>query len=1061
MKTHEIGDFPIVGVGASAGGVEALCELFGTMRADIGLGFVVVTHLSPGRESALPGILATNTALPVDVVQEGMPVRPGHIYVLGKAAGLTIEDGRLRLRETGLDRLHNPIDTFFGSLAEDHADSSVGIILSGSGSDGTLGLRAIREAGGLTIAQGVDGTAPKYPSMPDTAIAADIVDLVLSAHEMAERLAPLARKPAPPGDAELTADTVDWPDLATARPAICAIVQKQIGHDFTGYKDRTFLRRVRRRLQVLQLDTADAYLDRLRQDPEEVVRLFRDLLIGVTSFFRDAEAFESLAATVLPKLFEDRGADDQVRVWVPGCSTGEEAYSLAILLREHMAGLRAAPRVQVFATDIDEHALAVARTARYPKAMLADRMTPEQLARHFTPDGDSLVVAREVRDLCAFSSHSLIRDPPFSRMDLISCRNLLIYLDLAVQQRIMPMFHYALRPGGHLFLSTSESIGLFGELFRPVDAKQRIFVRRDHAKAALVPLWLPGQSANGRANAGRSVTVTPSLRAAAEARVLERFAPPHVVVNRDGEVIHYSARTGRYLEAAPGAPSRHLLTMARKGLRLELRMVLQEAMQTLRPARRDGLAIELDDGVQMLGINVDPLPGDGPAQGHGQGAEPMFLVVFNDQGAAGPDAVRGQAGVDVETVALQLERELRDTRDRLQSTIEEYETSLEELKAANEEMVSINEELQSTNEELETTKEETQSVNEELQTVNQELQVKVDELDRANSDLRNLFDSTEIATVFLDPNLNIRSFTRAATEVFNLIPGDHGRPLLDIAGKLNYPTLHQDLATVLANGKPSEQQVARRDGTMHYLVRISPYRTEAGTTDGVVVAFVDVTSFAAAAHQRALVAELNHRVKNMLGVVVGIAAATLDTGPQRRTFVARLRALSRLHELLSREVWVAVQLRDVLLPEAEIYREAGRERVILTGPNLKISPRIALSLGLVVHELMTNAVKYGALSAEAGRVTVTWTVSTEGETRWLRLAWQERGGPAVAPPDRRGFGSRVIEREVTHGMGGKVDLDFAAAGLDVTILIPIAGPDGGVLTVARSLAILAAPQPVG
>ncbi len=1042
-------------------------------------------------------------------------VRPGRIHVLASAVGLTLDAGRLRLRPSGTGQSRNPIDVFFASLAKDMAERSIGIVLSGSGSDGTLGLKAIKEAGGLTIAQGVDGTAPRYPSMPDTAIAAHIVDLVIPVNHMAERLASLGRTPvfdtagpdeaesgeagqggvalggvalggvapggvapggvapggvepggvalggvAPggvepggvePGDAVLAAEGAD---LTQERPAICAILRNQVGHDFTSYKDRTFFRRVHRRMQVLQLETADGYMARLRQDPEEVARLFRDLLIGVTSFFRDADAFESLAATVVPKLFENRGADGQIRVWVPGCSTGEEAYSLAILLREHMVGLRGAPRVQIFATDIDEQALAVARLARYPAAMLADKVSPERLARHFTRDGDSQVMLREVRDLCVFSAHSVIRDPPFSRMDLVSCRNLLIYLDLPMQQRVMPIFHYALRPGGHLFLGASESVGKFGELFNPLDKKQRIFVRRDQGNAVTLPLWLPGQGIRslGR-DGGRGIAGGPSLRAMAEARVLERFAPAHVVVDRDGDVIHYSAHTGRYLEAASGAPGRNLLMMARRGLRLELRMVLHEALETLRPAQRNGLVVELDDGLQVVGLRVDPLPGAPPGDEGGQGAEPLFLVVFTDQGAAGPDAAQRPPGAGQpsdEATVVRLDRELRDTRDRLQSTIEEYETGLEELKAANEELVSVNEELQSTNEELETAKEEAQSVNEELQTVNHEMHTKLDLLDRAYGDLRNLFDSTEIATVFLDPQLVVRSFTPAATGVFKLIPGDHGQPLTDIASELNVPMLQHDIAAVLEGGRPMERQVARRDGTMHYLMRLSPYRTAAGTVDGVVVAFVDVSGIVAAeAHQRTLVAELNHRVKNTLGVVVGIATATLAARPPRQTFVARLRALSRLHELLSRDTWVAVPLRDVLMPEIEIYREAGRERVSLTGPDLKVSPRLALSLGLVMHELMTNAVKYGALDAKAGKVLVDWSILTDPERPRLRLVWRERGGPMVQPPTHRGFGSRIIEREITHGLGGSIGLDFAPTGLVVTIEVPIGHPEGGVVKVER------------
>lgn len=481
----------VVGIGASAGGVEALSKFFRAVPADSGLAYVVVTHLGPGRDSMMPEILGKAAAIPVLHAEDGQVPAPNHAYVLATAASLMLVEGRLHVNAEG-QRPANPIDVFFASLAEDRREHAIGVVLSGGGSDGTLGLKAIKERGGLTVAQGTDGSRPQHPSMPDTAIAAGTVDMVLPVEEMPARLARYAAglamldRPAPARPANTPPAS-----LHDMRQAICEVLRNQVGHDFSGYKESTLLRRVQRRMQVVQMETAEGYLDLLRRDTEEATRLFRDLLIGVTRFFRDRDAFEALERAVVPGLFEGRGADSSVRIWVPGCATGEEAYSIAILLRERMATLTAPPRVQVFATDIDDAALSVARAGRYPATMLTDSVSPERQARFFTADGETMVLAREVRDLCVFSSHSVVRDPPFSRMDLVSCRNLLIYLDAKVQQRVIPVFHYALRPGGHLFLGTAEGVGQFSDFFEPIERGNRLFRRRDHAVQVDLPLWLP------------------------------------------------------------------------------------------------------------------------------------------------------------------------------------------------------------------------------------------------------------------------------------------------------------------------------------------------------------------------------------------------------------------------------------------------------------------------------------------------------------------------------------------------------------------------------------------
>jgi len=760
---------PIVGIGASAGGVEALDQLFSHMPADTGCAFVIITHLAPDRRSLLPEIMARRTPMPVHEAMAGAEPQPNNVYVLPCDSILGMEDRRLTIRRpTSIKRDRKPIDIFFSALAKDIGEKAVGVVLSGGDSDGTLGVKAIKERGGLTLAQVADGTTPQHPDMPNSAIHSGMVDLAVSVNHMGAHIAQFARALGSLENLEESGRESDRRRLQEVRSEICAILRNQIGHDFSGYKEKTFLRRVERRMQVNHLETVEAYVERLRQDPKEAGALFRDLLINVTNFFRDAEAFQLLEQSVIPKLFASRGAEDMVRVWVPGCATGEEVYSIAILLCEHMTGLTAMPRVQIFATDIDETALGVARAARYPESLL-DGVSEARRTRFFTHDDGSYQVTKEVRDLCVFSPHSVIRDPPFSRLDLISCRNLLIYFGPEVQNQVIPTFHYALRPGGYLFLGTSENASQFAELFAPIDKKHRLFRSREDAPAtALLPMTLGGlvhrpfRQGQPREQKGLSAT---GLRHAVEAHILDRFAPAHVVVNRDGDVLYYSTRTGKYLEPMAGLPTRQLLAMARKGLKLDLRAILRDVIESGQRVVREGVTVETEEErVQVVNLLMEPVH-------QKEGQDPLFLLVFSD---VGPIVSRKEAAQRVtagDDAALQLERELRETRERLQSLIEEYETALEELKSSNEELVSVNEELQSTNEELEASKEEMQSVNEELNTVNAELNGKVDALDRSSADLANLFDSTRIAIVFLDRDLVIRSFTPEVSKFFNMRAG--------------------------------------------------------------------------------------------------------------------------------------------------------------------------------------------------------------------------------------------------------------------------------------------------
>jgi two-component system CheB/CheR fusion protein len=1019
--------FVTVGIGASAGGIEALDAFFKALPDDHGLAIVVAMHLDPDRGSLLPEILARRTKTPVATAADGQALAAGHVYVLPPGAVLTVKGGRLHLREpVGRPGESMIIDTFLVSLAEDQAEQAIGVILSGIGNDGSLGLKAIKEHGGLAVAQGTDGSEPRFGEMPSSAVALG-VDLVLAAERIPEALVAYAR----------STRSRDEERVAGSLQSIYGLLRTRLGHDFMQYKENTFVRRVQRRMQLLEIAGIDAYDERLQTDPDEARLLLRDLLIGVTDFLRDPAAFRALETQVLPKLVAGRSADDEIRIWVPGCSTGEEAYTIAILLCEHMEHAAVQPHVQIFATDIDENALQVGRAGRYPASLLRE-VSPERLRRFFVKDGSAYRVTKQIREMCVFSAHSLIRDPPFSRLDLISCRNLLIYFKVDLQARVIGIFHYALRPSGFLLLGISENVSRNGSLFLAIDKKNRIFQRRDLVAARpplsllQVPARVSGIAAMGPAAAGNG-SGGDAMRAILST-VMDKYAPAYVAVDKDGEVIQYSARTGKYLEPAPGPPSRNLLTMARRGLRPELRAALHSAVASQATVHRDEVAVQVNGSVQMITLTVEPI---------GIGTDTIYLVIFTDMGGLrSADRSDDRGSTSVEHVAAeQIERELQETKDRLQSTIEELETANEELKSSNEELLSVNEELQSTNEELETSREELQSVNEELQTVNAELSIKVEELDRANSDLRNLFESTEIATIFLDWDFHIRSFTPAATEIFNLIATDRGRPLSDISNRLDLADLPQNLAEVMRRQRALERRVSASDGTTHYLMRILPYRDSDERVAGVLVTFVDIRSvIEAEEHQQLLAKELSHRVKNTLTVVVAMATQTLRRANTledfAEPFLGRLHALGFTHDLLLRSNWSEADLHELIAEELAPYWSSDGDAVRLAGPVVSLKPRTALTLGLVFHELATNATKYGALASPEGRVQVSWVVKGRGRARRLELSWLEEGGPSAPVERRRGFGSDLIERGVNFELGGDVRLDFKKGALHCTLSIP-------------------------
>ncbi|MBC8746313.1 MULTISPECIES: CheR family methyltransferase [Paraburkholderia] len=1030
--------FPVAGVGASAGGIEALDGFFRGMPAEPGVALVVVTHLGPERESLLHEIMARYTALPVQVAADGMRVEINSVYVAPSNVVLGIGNGHLRVQVQSTSRRERkPIDIFFSELANDQGELAVGIVLSGGDSDGTLGIKAVKEHGGLTMAQIADGFGPQHASMPESAIATGLIDFAVPVEQMGPKLAEFAHSTYVLDDIAFKAqNAADQQQIDDARKEICGILRGQLGHDFSGYKAKTFMRRVQRRMQVIHAETVDVYVEHLRRDSREVGALFRDLLINVTNFFRDAEAFEKLANTVIPRLFEERGVDDVVRVWVPGCATGEEVYSLGILLREHMDKLAIVPRVQVFASDIDEQALAVARAAKYPGQLL-DSVSPERRDRFFIPDGASYVVAKEVRDLCIFSPHSVIRDPPFSRIDLVSCRNLLIYFGQDVQGQVIPTFHYALRPDGYLFLGTSESVSQFDDLFAPVEKKHRIFRRRSVPAPHLrLPLMVSSMRTGraGELTARRTEVGGVALREMVDAQVLERFSPPHVLVNRDGDVAYYSARTGKYLEPPAGIPSRQIFTMARKGIRLELRTVFREAVESGRSVTQEGIPVEEDDGrVQMVTVTVEPLNSR-------PGVEQLYLILFIDQGAVlSREEALSRAHAAHDGTTVQMERELRDTRERLQSVIEEYETALEELKSSNEELVSVNEEMQSTNEELEASKEELVSLNEELHTVNSELNGKIEALDRANSDLQNLFESTAVATVFLDRQLVIRSFTPAMTSVFSIRPADRGRPITDLASPLNMPEFASDIARTVTEGEVIERRVDSNDQAINYLVRLAPYRNGDRRAEGVVVTFLNITGLThAEARQKVLIAELQHRTRNLLALVESIARQTLRKEPPLEAFASRLRALGRLQGILGKAAGEHVDLGDIVRMEVETIAGVDADNnIAISGPSVPLGLEYVQNIMLAIHELATNALKYGALKNRQGRLDIRWRVEDIGQDQSLLLLdWRESGLAVPPDPSKRGYGRQLIEQALSYSLRAKAELLFCDDGISCRIEMP-------------------------
>lgn len=840
---ESVAGFPVVGIVASAGGLDAFKRFFSAMPATSGMAFVLIPHLDPTRDSMMVELVSRQTAMPVSEATEGARVAPDHVYVIPPNRYLAMEDGVLHLAGPVERGPTTSIDGFLRSLAGDQQERAICIVLSGTSTHGSLGLKAVKANGGMAMVQ--DPQTAEYSRMPQAAIATGLADFVLPAEEMPAALVKYVQHYF---SGERPAAVVETPEGITQ---VLALLRARSKFDFRAYRKRMLLRRVLRRMGLAHLNDLPEYVNLLRSRPEEVEQLSKDLLISVTSFFRDPEMYQVLEAQILPELLRGRSADAPVRVWVPGCATGEEAYSIAMVLTEQLAAAQKTCPLQVFATDVDADALEVARRGVYPETIVGD-VGPDRIARFFVRcDDHSLQVNKQLRETVLFAQQNILSDAPFSRIDLVSCRNLLIYLEPEVQQKIILLLHFALNEGGYLVLGPSETIGRQLDMFEPMSKKWRIYRRVGPLRRERVEFPILGK---GRHNEG-SLPQAPSkglrIPELAQQVLLEEYAPACVVINRNYDVLYYHGPTALYLQQPPGMSTHELMALAAPGLRSRLRAAVHKAFREQHTAIMSGGHRQWDSKYVPVRVTARPM-------GNTWGG--LLLVTFQDETAHPSPGEPGEGEASDESLVHQLERELKTTREELQSTIEELESSNEELKASNEEVMSMNEELQSANEELETSKEELQSLNEELSTVNNQLQDKVDELESVNNDMANLLNSADIATVFLDVGLRIKRFTPAATRLFNLIAGDLGRPIGDITRRFEDPDLPADLAAVLDDLAPRSGNV-QGEKDRWYLRQITPYRTMDNRIEGVVISFADVTQLMRAEREaRRLAEELERRV---------------------------------------------------------------------------------------------------------------------------------------------------------------------------------------------------------
>jgi len=826
----------IVGIGASAGGLSALELFFSQAPVDSGLAYVVVQHMDPQHKAMLSHLLQRVTPMPVQEAVDGMTIERNAVYVIPPNHELTVAHGLLRLGHLQPSRGKRLlVDVLFGSLAREQGDLAIGVVLSGMGADGTLGLQAIKSQQGLTLAQLPESA--EFDSMPQHAIASGAVDIIAPPGDMPGLILSNDRhdqSPVPPPQS--TPEHLDGSLLG-----ILQLLREHSKHDLSSYKTSTLLRRIERRIAVHNLDSMAAYAQFLHNNPQELDLLFAEMLIGVTHFFRDPDVWQDLKDKVLPELMSRRQNTTGLRAWVVGCSTGEEAYSLAMAFKEVQDAQpeASAQSLQIFATDLSAEAIAVARKGQYAAKVLHD-LSLDRLRRFFSPHEGGFLVNKDIRDMVLFAQHDVIIDPPFTRLDMLSCRNVLIYFNATLQRRLLPLFHYSVRPGGVLLLGGSETVGRAQALFTPLSAKSRLYLRSEaglNANAIDFPVKRTASSPphTQETHVSRPPLPPANLQSLADHVLLQAYSPPAVLVNPDGDILYISGRTGRYLEPAAGKANWNIHVMARVGIRTQLAVALRQALSSAVPVEVKGLNIE-GDGSMSLHLTLQCIHDPKALEG-------MVMVVFREVPTPSRRSKTArQAGSGAESdVEAALASELEHCREEIQALRREQLSSKETLEATNDALQSANEELQSANEELTTSKEEAQSMNEELQTINGELQTKLDDLSLAQSDMQNLLNSTDIATLFLDDELNVRRFTEQATGIFQLREGDIGRPLSDLASKLTYPTLHQDAKDTLRTLSTCEKQIPTTDGRW-LSIRIMPYRTLSNLIQGVVLTFVDITA---------------------------------------------------------------------------------------------------------------------------------------------------------------------------------------------------------------------------
>ena len=813
-------EFPIVGIGTSAGGLDSLVGFFSNMPQDSNMAFIIIQHLDPMRKSNMSSILQKYTKMVVLEIEDGMSIMPNCVYLNPPNRDVAVMNKTLQLMEphyNGGARLS--IDAFFRSLAEDMGENSICLIFSGSGSDGTQGLKSIRNKGGLVMVQQPEQA--NYDGMPRSAINTGMVDLVLPVEKMAKELMTYTIHPyVKKGQEPFSGDDA----FSSQLQKIFVLIRSKTGHDFSHYKYTTLKRRIERRMAIHQLDRLADYITYLQQTPREVDVLFKDILITVTHFFRDSEAYKALAKKVIPELIAKKKSSSSVRIWVPGCATGEEAYSLAIAFQEALDKMKKSVEIKVFATDINEDVIHYARQGNYPGSIATD-VSAKRLKKFFQKADNSYQIKKSIREMIVFATQSIIKDPPFSKLDLIVCRNLLIYLNRTLQEKIFPLFHYTLNPGGFLFLGTSESIGRVHDLFEPVDAKQKIF------KSKIVVKTKPIDYLVSSAKLARGVPLPreeqslmeADIHSLADKMILEHYALPCVLINRDYDILYFHGKTGKYLSPPVGGASLNILKMVNEDLHQALSTILHQSVKQEKEIVRRGIEITCNQKRLTVDLAVRPII-ESKTEQH------LMMVVFDDKTHIKESIKKREKRYKKDTTESPietLEQELQSTREYLQTTVEELETTNEELKSANEELQSTNEELQSTNEEL--------------STVNSELQNKIDELSRANDDLNNLFSSTEIGTIFLDEDLCIKRFSPRATKLFNLINSDIGRPISDITFNIDFEHFLEEIREVFEKLEHKEFEVTTHDNKV-FVLRILPYRTQENVIEGIVITFTDVTS---------------------------------------------------------------------------------------------------------------------------------------------------------------------------------------------------------------------------